>query len=108
MFNVPFTDTGLEAWRKKRDLSILNRVRAAGIGVPGKENIHESATARRIMMPEWWKPTLSYGVYHRLTRRSAGLAIILQMLVESYTRELLHCKGVGHEDGPVGDWWLSA
>ncbi len=28
----------------------------------------------------------------------------LQVLVECYARELLHCKGVGHEGRPVRDW----
>ena len=43
MLLVPLTDTGLEGWREKRDMSILSRVRAAGIGVPGGENNCESA-----------------------------------------------------------------
>ena len=108
MFPVPLIDTGLEAWREKRDLSILNKVRAAGIGVPRRKRICELATPRRIKMSGYQKPTLSDGVNHRLNRRSAALSIILEVLVESQTRKLLHYKGIRHEDGPVGDCWLSA
>ena len=51
-----------------------------------------------------WSSILSHGVYHRLAQRSAAMVVALQVLVKYHARELLHCKGVGHEGRPVGDW----